>query len=596
MTTAPAVAVASARARLRVGAAADVVAIGALALLVTALSVVTWRRWGDLDLDTGYDVVAGIRVAAGEVPYADFLYYYGPLAPALAGLAALIGGSGFGPAIALGFVITLLILVATYVVARIFLPPTGAFLATAITVAVAFIPSNFSYVVPHTHAATLGTLFVLLAIIAVWRAAAERKTVWFVLLGVAIGLATLTKPEPAAAIALAVALWIALAMRRKSISGREIAWVAGPALTVPVLVYGAFLSRVSLHRLLFDNLYPTKEMDAGGTTMLRSRMPLTLESLGDLALKTVLYAIGVGAIVLIANRLASPGRGRKVAAAAVVVLAAGAIVVSIVKPDGLRDGLYYVYGWIPVGAAVATVVLMRSKRATPWTAEAQAALVAAASLAVLAATTYSGFVVHGWSPSMPAYYIPLAAVLLARLHVVEFARNRYAYVLGVAWVAFIAAAGVGMTIKDANAESGLVRGPGGVLAETPGDADVYQAAVRWIDRETQPGDPVFVSPLLTSLYVLADRPDPLYQISTLPTALPTSSEQREAIARMERAGVRVAITDRRTWRGFGHTSFGLSFQQLVAAWLHREFRLVTTIRANGEKGPRALDVWIRRSS
>ena len=197
---------------------------------------------------------------------------------------------------------------------------------------------------------------------------------------------------------------------------------------------------------------------------------------------------------------------------------------------------------------------------------------------------------------MPAYYIPLAAILLTRLHVVDLARNRYAYALGVAWVAFIASAGVGLTIKDAAAESAIVRGPGGALAETPGDADVYQETLRWIDRETSPGDPIFVSPLLTSLYVLADRRDPLYQISTLPSALPTSADQHSAIARMDAANVRLAITDRRTWRGFGHTSFGRSFQQIVAAWLHREFRLATTIRANGEKGPRALDVWIRRSS
>ena len=67
----------------------DRVAIGALGLLFVALAVLTWGTWGDLGQDTGYDLVAGTRVAHGELPYVDFVYYYGPLAPFVLGLAAL---------------------------------------------------------------------------------------------------------------------------------------------------------------------------------------------------------------------------------------------------------------------------------------------------------------------------------------------------------------------------------------------------------------------------------------------------------------------------------------------------------------------------
>ena len=107
------------------------------------------------------DVLAGERIADGQVPYRDFLYYYGPLAPALNGLFALLGGPGFAPAIALGFVIALATIAATYAVARIVVGPLGALLASVITAAVAFIPDDFSYVLPHTGDATLGGFLLL---------------------------------------------------------------------------------------------------------------------------------------------------------------------------------------------------------------------------------------------------------------------------------------------------------------------------------------------------------------------------------------------------------------------------------------------------
>ena len=88
---------------------ADAFALVALFLLVTVVAALTWGSWGDLDSDTGYDVQAGARIADGQLPYRDFLYYYGPLAPALSAAAALIGGSGFGPAVVSGFLITLAI-------------------------------------------------------------------------------------------------------------------------------------------------------------------------------------------------------------------------------------------------------------------------------------------------------------------------------------------------------------------------------------------------------------------------------------------------------------------------------------------------------
>jgi hypothetical protein len=149
-----------------------------------------------------------------------------------------------------------------------------------------------------------------------------------------------------------------------------------------------------------------------------------------------------------------------------------------------------------------------------------------------------------------------------------------------------------LTLKDARAESATVRGPGGALAETPREAALYSAALEWIETRTQPGDPILVAPILTGLYPLSGREDVLREISLIPSALPNATDERAVIARLEDAGVRLAITDQRTWKGYGQTSFGESFDRILAAWIHRNFKHAATLRTDGAK-PRILDVWTR---
>src|SRR5262249_48075782 len=132
-----------------------------LAVYCCALAALTWGAWGNLDNDTGHDFVAGTRVAHGEAPYADYVYWYGPLGPALLGLAARLGGSGVDPFVGLGLAVANLIVAATYALARTQVGALGAALAAAIAAPLAFAPNQFSYVLPHTSAATLGILAVL---------------------------------------------------------------------------------------------------------------------------------------------------------------------------------------------------------------------------------------------------------------------------------------------------------------------------------------------------------------------------------------------------------------------------------------------------
>jgi hypothetical protein len=54
-----------ATARPRVAVSVDAVALAGLAIVTLILAAAAWGTWGDLDSDTGFDILAGARVADG---------------------------------------------------------------------------------------------------------------------------------------------------------------------------------------------------------------------------------------------------------------------------------------------------------------------------------------------------------------------------------------------------------------------------------------------------------------------------------------------------------------------------------------------------
>jgi hypothetical protein len=587
--------------RARIAVSADALAVAGVAVVTLLLAVLTWRTWGDLDSDTGYDMVAAARVAAGAIPYRDFTYYYGPLAPELYGFAALIAGAGVWTSVAVGFAITLGIIAATFVLGRVIAGALGAFLAGSIAAAVAFIPDNYSYVVPHTADATLGMLLLLLALIGVWRYADTGHSRWLLEVGCCLGLLLLTKVEPAAAGIAMATLWLILRSRAGASLRREAPLVGVPAILIPAVVYGAFLTVVSFHRLVFENLYPVDFFRAAGDTLIKARMPMTVSSFAHLVEKAILYAIGVAALLALAKGIERGGRLRTAILAGLTLAAILATGAAVASPEAVRYRLQYAWGWIPLVAIVVTAYLIRGalRARRDWSAREQLELAAAVALTILAASTYGGFFPNAPNEQLAAYYMPLAALLVVRLHLRSFAPTKAAFRLGAAWVLLLASASTALTLKDARADSAVVHGPGGSLAQTPKEAELYQGALGWIVRETRPGEPIFVAPMMTGVYALADRRSPVREISMLPGALPSISDEQQAIAALERAKVRLVITDDRKWPGYGQGAFGVTFDRVLAEWIQTNFRRVATLHADGwesiegVRAPRNVVIWLR---
>lgn len=578
----------------RFALSADLVAPALLSLAFAGLALVTWGTWGDLGADTGYDELAAARIAGGELPYVDFTYFYGPLGIGALGLLFALFGSSVGVAVAFGLMLAFAIVVATYALARTQVGPWGSFLAGALTAPVALGPTNFSYVTPHSYSAPLGILLTLALLLAVARVAAGGSSAWLVAAGALLGLTTLTRPEFVLAAVLGTVLWLGLRRRAGIAGSNEVVRVVIPAAAVATVVYGVFALLTSPGELLFGNLYPLDELRAGASDVLSIHAPMTASSFVELALRLLLYAVSAAGLVVAARLVERHGR----IATALRFAAAGgfalALVAAAARPEALRHGLQYAYGWIPAGAAVAVaVLLLRRRRQGDWSARDQVALASAVVLAVLAAKTYGAFFVLAPFAQPAVYALPFAALLLVRLHLRELAPVRTAAVFGAAWLGFLALASAGLTLKDARAESVSVRGPGGALAEQPAEAAALSGALDVIAAESEPGDTILVGPQLTSLYLLAERSNPLRQLSLIPNALPTRADERAAIAELDASGTRLIVLDRRSFPAYGHTSFGSSFDRQLAAWIERNFVRVNTL---GAGSPRVLDVWIRRQS
>jgi hypothetical protein len=560
---------------------ADGIALASLAILGIALAALTWGTWGDLGRDTGFDLVAGSRVAHGQLPYADFPYYYGPIAPYVLGLAAFLGGDGIGPALAVGLAVSVVIVGLTYVLARSFVGALGSFLASAIVLGVAFSPTNFSYVLPHTAAMTLGIAALLALLVALARTPASPSVSRLAIAGAAAGLVALSKPELEIAALAAAGAWCVA--RRLSL--RSIAALAAPAIAIPAVVYSVFLTQVSLHALFLENLYPARVLQAGGGRLLRLHAPLTASSLVHHAEHVVLY--GLGAVALFAAARAIE-RGPTAVRLALAAVGLAVLLVAFTNLEATRSALQLAYGWIPGGAGIAAILLATRHRRVR---ESSAALALTVALAIAGGTTYAAFYLHAPRAQTAVYFAPLAAVFLAGLHLRALGRSRTAVLLGAGWLAFLGATGFALAVKDARADSIVLSGPGGSLKVGRADANAYRGALADVVRLTRPGERVLFAPQLSALYALSGRADALPNISLLPGMLDGVPAERQAIARLAAAHVRVIVTDRHSFTEYGQGSFGTTFDHTLAAWVARNFERSGTYPGQSH----TLVVWRRKT-
>jgi hypothetical protein len=575
----------SARTRVRALAhSADARAIAALSLLFALLVAISWRKWGTPEIDAGSELTTAAQAAQGQLPYDQVRYFYGPLGVyTLAGAFKLFGIS-LMTAYALGLAVTAAIGASFYALARQLLRPLAACLSTAVLLAIGFSGTQFNFVLPHTNSATFGLLLLLLELLALTRGRP-------LLAGVAIGLAGLTRVEFAAAAVLAALAWLVGVWRAEDRRAalRMAAWMAGPAVVIPLAVLGTIAASVGTSRLLWQNLWPVDFLRIAGFNAYREWTPFDAASVASSLARGAIYCSLLAGLVATAVKLYGARGASRLRAlwplGAAFLAVAG--VIAVWRVSGIFDGaqaavqeegkqLLIGMTWLPLlslaAAALVAYRFLRRQRA-PLTGFWPLDLALAAAAVLLCSRAYDKFTMDSAAP----YYAAPAVLLLGLLHQRigdrwPAARPAVMTALGAVAAGIVLYATVALYPDKATT---VHTAAGSYVADTS-SARVEQQAIDFVRTHTAPGEPVLALPADAGIYFLADRPPPLYENMFLPGLLDSRADEVAAIAALKRQKVRYALISTRDTSAFETGRFGTGYDRLLGDYL-RSGRLVATL-------------------
>lgn len=574
----------------RLAANADARAALGLTILFGLLTALTWRKWGVPAIDAGADLTAADRVAHGALAYGDVRYFYGP-----AGLYSLAGafklfGVSFTTAFAFGLVQAAAIGAAFYLLARRLLTVTPAFIATALVTVIGFSGTAFNFVLPHTNSATFGILFVLLMLLALSH---ER----LLLAGLAAGMLGLTRPEFAAVGALIGAAYLVGLGRQHGIRSALLALprLALPALLVAGGVLAIFCAQAGIAVVLTENLWPVDFIRETGFGSQGTWAPFDLASGVSTLARAIVYCSLLGALVASAVGFQRARGARRLlalwplaATGAVLLLgdllwkASGAFPAARAAVQEECTHLLIGMSWLPaLGFAAALLVAIRFLRGhdAPLTSSWGFDLALVAAAAALGSRAYDAFTAEG---SYAPYYAAPLVLLLAILH--QRLAERWPEARG-ALMGALAAVAVGLAAYALVAlypdHDAAMHTPRGTFVTDAGAAPAFQAAISQIEQRTQPGDRILALPADAGLYFMSGRTQALYDAQFLPGLLDSRADEREAIARLQRERVRLAVIGNHRFVGYGVTTFGEDYNQLLAGWLRDHGETVASI---GDRG------------
>jgi hypothetical protein len=220
----------------------------------------TWRTWPDPLVDYGREIYVAWQIAQGQTLYVDLAHFNGPLAPYVNGLVVRV----FGPGILVLAAANAVVAAACVAMLHALLVRTADRLAAALaglTFVTVFATlrlikvGNNNWLCPYSHDLPHGVALGVASLWCLGRYQRTRSTSWTAAIGMAVGLAALTKTEVVFATVPAVALGLGLTLWRERPDGRRLArlaaaFTAGAAvpLTVTFVVFARHMPVVEVLR------------------------------------------------------------------------------------------------------------------------------------------------------------------------------------------------------------------------------------------------------------------------------------------------------------------------------------------------------------
>jgi len=232
-----------------------------LLLLVAAYTHnlwLSWLKWGDAVMDLGCELDIARQLAAGKALYSEVWCDVGPLNPYFNALLFKLFGVHLTPIIVMGLIVTAVMSVLLYALARRFTSRwPAALIAAAFLYICAFAHlspnSTFNWVLPYRTSATYGMCLVAASLLFLVRFSQEQRRSDIVLSWIWLGLAALTKQELIIAIVVThlvflISTWMESLRKDSSVSPTSLRFlIAGYLITglAVLLVYLPFLLQAS---------------------------------------------------------------------------------------------------------------------------------------------------------------------------------------------------------------------------------------------------------------------------------------------------------------------------------------------------------------
>ena len=379
------------------------------------LAAASWNRWIEPYVDTGRELMVPWRVAQGERLYRDVQFPHGPLAPWLGAACDRVFGRSLPARTALAGGIALAALAALERLARGFLPPGRAVLATSAAVAAAFFLRPGGWMFPFSVDCAIAVAALTWALVAAAGVSPRRRAPADGLAGFCLLAALLARVEMGLAGVAILAAHVLLA-RREPLRLLRLAFFP---LASGASVYGFASYGIPVERLVDDGWLVVIRPPEAFRSVYRAYAGLDAPGLrlAELLLAAAVLAVagaGLCAAAAAASRLASrsAGAARAVEAAAGIAIAGLAVVffrppASLAETLSLVPPLVRVVPPIVVAAAAWRLALrlLRREPSGPLAAVPDAVLWLAALFAarVLLAAGYAG--------PYGAFFLPLPLVV-----------------------------------------------------------------------------------------------------------------------------------------------------------------------------------------
>lgn len=581
---------------------ADRFALLALAVLFVVMLAVSWQRWTQPLLDHGREMNLPTRILAGEHLYSDVQFLYGPFAPHFNALLYKIFGVQLGTLKVSGAVCAILILLMIYWLSRQLMSAWESAAVTGLVLVICAIKSTANYIQPYAYAALYGFLFSLASLVCTVRFTQLRELKLMRWAGVFAGLALISKPEIAlAAWAAAAAALLAESVSARKVLGREALNFVLPVIGIFVVSYGLILSQTPLSVLLNDNHVLFTNMPPQLVYFNRhisglAKLPTSLWfSLTGIAI----FGIWAAATSLIGATLSFRSACNKQQWLHSLRLSALVLLIAAIAREAAIRFLKVPDDVTPFASAIfALPVVIGVIGWRIWQAWKQGQTVSTEQRIVFALTVFSLFSilrallnVTTTGPYTPFFIPTLIVVFLylllraAPLFLVssEHIRLNVRRVAVCLLALLVIGSAINSAIRFRKINTFEIHSTRGNFVTLPEIGEPLQAAIRFAETRTKPGEYVLSLPVATTINFMAARPYPLREEIVHPGFL-TDEKEFDAIERIKSRKVSLVLVANLITSEFRDRVFGADYNRELMRWITENYHLVKRFESAQRQG------------